>query len=1812
MKNVKKYIIFAIFLSFAFMSGIKAATNYNRKEVGLPHGETAYFELTNYRGLSCDLTSPKSFTVMSRAGSGFRVDWKDNQSTKNGTEIYNCTFTSIDGVSPQPSDKNLIIAVNYGKKTTRTLVNIQLVKNKYDSRNLVRDEYAANTNYLSGISKINSVSQNKSGKYATGAQYVTLNCPPNGNTCVANLLNSLPDDTSVRWAQYTVKYTDTSGNPRETVFDFQLTSKTIIRAYAGVYGTCNFDSRWEKDSTSVYKTQATSGTIKLPSCNAEFSANPLIEFVGWSNYSIYDESGKDYQALNKCVAYATTAPGEYVPDPDKTVYTACYKSASGIILQPNGGTLAKESNYIYKDDVIYVKKDGTVILPEPTKIPKLYDMYGTGRFEGWIDSKGNLHAAGKSVAADGERYMAKYSMGQTVDGEDVNQKMVYVGETSPYMLNSTTITQCTSSDTTKLTAYMSGGQCFLTGVAETGSNYIDVALTTQSSTRTLKVRVVSRDGQYGDDWDNIIIDEDNNSNADAQDGYYENVAGANVCNTYAVSNAGSLIDSAASYNGFNLGVSKYNAKSKCNDNKNYLALCMDPGRPGPSSSDIYEIDKSFTRTNEFGKLVSHIVQKFVNESETTTNIISANIALRIVEYYSIEELASSNNGGNWYLASALSAYQVVGADLKAACPDLKTCTYAKAYDALDNHWSWKNNDIRSQVATYLTGYTDVVTDDDRDIKNETKRTSSFTPGNDFLYKITYEGKLTFPTGMNVQPSDITHNCGNIAGVRNCSVTGSFSGSDVYNYKFTYEIDLSNRNFKIPKSDSTDNPSIKINARSGVTSANVFVIKTINDNKQRMVIFNTEPVNLTVVMPIYIVCDIEKAPFKIGASGFREDLFKTAGCCQFITDETSHEFLTYCTADCINTNFATMCNPNGTVGGNVNTDVYSINESYRAGASGTKELNYACIVDVTGGTAAINSTNNKKDEVGNYYALMAYNSNQYCSISCKEDWDISTASFSNFVGGMVTDASGKVISPGAIAAGQTFSLSPDMFIGGSRTCVTTYINYQAYLNEQTQLSKDLVTAWNTQSEYSKVYSLLNASKTTTNQTYYTYTRGAGYKCDPYSCGSEENPKTCWHTCYNWTRHVKTCAVSKITLRSGQSYEQGRWQSAGYATSSTGTTTASKLGHPSGGSASTYGGIKNVVEVSSTYNSKTLETEYFMGDSSAPHKYESSSYWYDGKCNTAHTIDYLFDNATYNGLDIDTTVTNNRATVNTKRNAIYDKSVDMTACQNFKLKNTSTERKNGFNYDSTNHTDKTYFGNASITGFIGATTVPIIDTKFEPSGSYDYEEREFMSMLGKDNVIVTYDELNQDYLTKNGKNPATFNNDCITIPDRKNSNNQNIKLCKNHLVTNVYTSSSPWNASSVSGKTYGQNLTNNVLDSNDLGTKKITLCKFSGTDPTYDNHGSCDWSNGVIYYYKANYMKQTLSNSSFYRNKGSWFMNDANDNKAHADNFASAVNKLNVGEEHVTLLGDEINTFPVSVTTPRNIYQYSYTFGNIGYFSDGTTGRIMGNAATSLIAVNKHACFYEVYEDICRCCGDPMLWTTYESSKTTETGRFLDEENFDYVMSLDSYDPNTVFNSHLGYVNSTVSLYDLDGTSNGALPGNWGTSDKFTYQSEVYTTGKGQYLANEIIKKGETIYTTGGNNPEYSYTLNPSAISLIREYNGSHKYGYSTNDLIAYGITKKKTPLDFAITDINGKENSVNTFSHYGSRFLEEYMSDYITAEFAASVLTTRKNQGASTVCFVEEGADAASKAYALVQTQKCRWVDYVETTDSGKKVRLAFK
>ena len=1117
----------------------------------------------------------------------------------------------------------------------------------------------------------------------------------------------------------------------------------------------------------------------------------------------------------------------------------------------------------------------------------------------------------------------------------------------------------------------------------------------------------------------------------------------------------------------------------------------------------------------------------------------------------------------------MNAYSAVATDLSTACPVLKRCSEADIAKALKKSWSWHNTTILNQTAKYLAGYDDIEVDEDPQIQNETKRTSSYDATNDYLYHIKYEGKLTFPSGMTVSDSDINADCGNIPGVTNCSVTGRLVNASVYEYTFTYDVNLRDANFYIPGSKDEKNPSIKVTAGNGVTAANVFVIKTINDNKQRMVIFNTEEVDLKVTMPVYVVCDMNKEPFIIGGPGFRSDLFKSAGCCQFLTDETDPYYVTYCTADCIQSNFVTTCKPNDLT----DADVYTINESYKANGRGGRELNYSCIVDVTNASSAINTTNNLADASGNYYALMAYHDNQYCTVSCKEDWDISTASFKNFTGG------------NAVIAGQYFAINTDMFIGGSRTCVTTYIDHAKYKTELTNLSKSLTDAWKTQSEYSKVYSELKASQSYVDKTYYTYTNTGSYDCDCVT--NSETGETSCNTCYSWSSTPHTCRVYSIATNSSASFASANWNGQ-YATSTTGNISTNSLSGVGQG------------------NGSKRETSWYQG--SQPSKYSSACTDCDGYCKDYQNYEYLMDNVQYKGKNVKSTITDSKSTISSNRSDIYEKAIDMTSCQNFMLKNTSSSRKNSFNYDGTRNNDRTYNGNATITGFVSSSKVALIDTKFEPSGSYTYDEREFMSLLGRDNVIETYNELNNQTIEKNGRDASSFNNDCVDT-GRTRADGSRVKLCKNKLTTTVYNTGSAWVDGSTEAKQYDNGAGRN-LNSTAISRFQITLCDFNGSGYEYSERGNCDWSGGVVSYYQANYFKQTLENSSFYRNKGIWVTNDASDIKQHANNFDDGVRKLGVKSENVSLFGSPDNTFPVGITTPRNMYQYSYTFGDIGYFSDGTTGRIMGNAATSLVAVNKHACFYEVTEDICICCGDPIIWETYQSSGVQDTNEWIASNGYNYEMSNTNYNQ---LSSHYGYTNSSISLYDLDGDGNGLLSGNWSSDDLFTYQANKYTTDKGEYLAGSIIEKGEKIYDTADNNPEYSYTINPTAMSLIKEYNGGRKYGYRSEDLVAYGVSNKRTAMDANVTVINSSNvNKVNTFSHYGSKFLEDFMGSYVTETYKDKVLTGRKNQGVSTVCSVEAGPDAASKAYNLVQKNKCRWVDYIETTPDGNKIRLAFK
>lgn len=1780
MGNIKKYILLFIFLSFALTTKVSAAVNFS---IDLPRDTTFQLDFEGYNGVSC-VPDADTVTEVFYNNGNYYVKWKDGvEGNLNGSEYLTCNFDSSPHVpASSPADeKRIVLHVNYGTVATSYQRTVQLFKKYRETIDVFNFE---GDNLLVDFKEIVQAVKITGGEYDSGKDYVTIDCPDGTkDRCVIKLKDTLPIDTSIRWAMVKIDYMTNRGVVNTVKLRIELLSNMMVLAYPGQYGTCNFGSEWSQGGSN-YIQILESENVNLPACTAENSANPFITFYGWVSYNDKDLDVPDMKNIDVCRDYVVASSGSIKHDISKNVYFACYVSTGGIVLAPNGGEVAMQDNYIEKDGLIYIKHEGTVLLPEPT-IPALYNEYGTGVFEGWAEMGGSdkIYKAGDSVPANGGRYIAMYSTGKTITGEDTTQKMVYVNETVPYKLNSTTVEGCSSTDTSKVNAYMSGGECMLTGVEDTGSEYVDVVVTTTGSTRTIKVRVVSREGNFGDDWNTVVMDPQNTDVGNTGEGYFENVSGADVCNTYLVSNSGNKSGVVAKYTqtGFGLSVTQYKAESRCDDNKTYLALCMDPGRPGPSSSDIYEIDTSFNPNNEFGRLVTHIVRKFIDEGENDNSITAANIALRIIEYYSIEELANSNSGGNSYLSNALAAYKALGNHLNSVCSDITQCEYDKIYNALGGAWTWSNDTVRQQVASFLSGFTDVEAGD-TEIQNKATRKSTFVDGNDFLYQIEYTGEITFPVGMTVAPENIVADCGSVPGVSNCVVNGEFTSEQVYKYTFTYDIDLSHTGFYLPKTSDDVSPSIKIEAAEGITNANVFVIKTLNDNKQRMVIFNTEEVALHVSMPIYLVCDINKAPFKVGEAGFRSDLFKAAGCCQFITDETSNEFLTYCTADCVQTNFAMMCNPNYTVGDNANVDVYSIDEAYKAGSGGTKELNYSCIVDIAGGKTAVDNTNKLADAAGNFYALMSYSNNQYCTVSCKENWDISTSSFENFVG------------PNAIVAGQYFAISHDMFIGGARTCVTTYVDYDLYHDEVTDLSNKLTKAWSLQSEYSKVYSVLLASQGNADaieeKYYYTYSIANEYDCD-----CDDNGENCQNKCYEWVKsEPKTCKVYKISTSTGDTgYQYANWNGQ-FATDANGNISTGSLSGGAGGGSE-------------------IHTDWKEG--TQPSIYSSTVGDNDGYCKDEQNFEYLMDNVAYKGQNVKSYIEEQRAIVSDSRAKIKDKSIDMTNCQNFMLKNNSTKDKNSFNVDNNPVTEKTYTGRASISGFVDTSSMPQISTKFEPSGSYTYEELEFMQVLGKDNVIDNHNELNETKIKEAGKDPSTFNDDCIEIADRKNAKGENIKLCKNKLTTLTYQSDDPWVVGSETAKTYGENITGNEIESVELKEFKITICEYEeGESYEYSSHGNCQWDEGIVVYYPINYIKQTLENSSYYKNKGVWVQNEATDVKIHTDTVEQGEVEFGVDPGFVSIFGARYNTFPIGLDTPKNIYQYTYAFADIGYFSDGKTGRIMGNPATALVAVNKHSCFYEVFEDLCICCGDPIMWTTYESSKLKDTDSYLDSEgyNFDYSgknLSGDSHN----FNGKMSYVNSSVSLYDLTGGTGRELADNWSSEDVFTYLTKMYKTDKGAVLANSIVSKGETIYDVEKASPEYSYTLNPSTIALVKEYNKGHVYGYSTRELVPYGISAKKTPVDNSVTNVDSKtKEQYITFGHFGSKFLETQMNSFVTDKFKDKVLTNRTAQGSNTVCSVPGGADAADQAYNLIQNGSCRWVDYVQTTSDGQELRLSFK
>ena len=195
----------------------------------------------------------------------------------------------------------------------------------------------------------------------------------------------------------------------------------------------------------------------------------------------------------------------------------------------------------------------------------------------------------------------------------------------------------------------------------------------------------------------------------------------------------------------------------------------------------------------------------------------------------------------------------------------------------------------------------------------------------------------------------------------------------------------------------------------------------------------------------------------------------------------------------------------------------------------------------------------------------------------------------------------------------------------------------------------------------------------------------------------------------------------------------------------------------------------------------------------------------------------------------------------------------------------------------------------------------------------------------------------------------------------------------------------------------------------------------------------------------------------------------------------------------------------MATPRNLYQYTYTFGDIGSFSGtkGDLGRIMGNDK-SIIKDNTRSCFYEVYEEVCLCCGFSM--------KTDKnTANFINKNKSKYSYKLT--DMNDVENNKgwtIAFYTNSVSLSNIDqGREYANRATNWSMNSPFMYSGDdKLTTDKGFQLQKEIEAIGENVYA---DSPEYAYYLTPDVLAEIRTYNDKYGYEVNFNNLVVYGNT-----------------------------------------------------------------------------------------------------
>ena len=918
------------------------------------------------------------------------------------------------------------------------------------------------------------------------------------------------------------------------------------------------------------------------------------------------------------------------------------------------------------------------------------------------------------------------------------------------------------------------------------------------------------------------------------------------------------------------------------------------------------------------------------------------------------------------------------------------------------------------------------------------------------------------------------------------------------------------------------------------------------------------------------CDITNPIFDYknpGNGQFNQELFKAAGCCNFIFDHTSDYYKNYCVVDGVFSSVYPVCTYNES-----NTTGYDVTKILEAHDDENTE-NYSRIID----TSVNKLGKDYQDPAGNSYVLDLFRRNLYCDVSCKEDWQFNFPSLNNYVG------------KNAVRAGSFFVVKDkNVFIGGKRTCVTTKIDYDAYisvLNHQAPITVENFNHWQVKTAIKEAYE--NAEVTIGEA--YEYCSGeytSGYT--DYWCNNADGTTSSSTT---------NCTANGGTI--GSQYHE--------ATCSETSTCKDITVDPTNYTAEYKYGEPNQTLDCDTQGGWCADAAF--GEKPSKKEFTGTAM----SESTAGSCDLTEDELTADAV---------------KQKVIEEAGADDP--ESFKQKMmaalgviaTHTRDIKACNYWHLGSQQSESGGSVSIY------------TVFSPQISFEYDEEEYMKEIGSNNRLVENETLNEacrsassecPEVAKKAEKKTTFYG-CSDIDNKSYDCSDKSEILVNDGVESIpdkYQGSQPEFICSAGGE-------GSVI----VGASK----ESSGSWSSWSSEDGC--SEVSFDYLKVHYIKRSLEQSSYYKSKYTWYINKVTDVKIYASSLndyarihpgsgADEIDKWSpFGSKQV-----EESVFPVMVKTPRNMYKYQYTLTGVGMYSDNTVGRLMGSA-TSVFKNNKRICFYEVVEQICRCCADEIDTHSTVSgisdyandgsdSRDISTAEALGVAGYDYQVS--NFSSATVGSEgRLGYFGSTVTLADIMANrTDDEISSIWSKQSVYMVSGLDQITEQGDVLKEYIQKNANTIYEA---TPEYSYTLTPSAMSSIRRYNEAYGYQPNANTLKMYGSILYTSGNSYNwLAKMYSKGDNVSDvhFSHYGSYFLEKNVAPYVTPEYKNSVLTNK-----SEVCYMveEEGKYNGSSTRLhkgnngqTANFNECRWIDYVQATTIPKEdgngyyySRLAFK